>query len=129
MQSSILFLMNNPMVNGAAQAMMRGGPGGHGGFFLGGLMSVLWTVVIVLVVLWVTRNWSTITDKARHTLSSLKGSGGASTAQAPLEVLQLRYAKGEITREEYETVRRDLVGEPASTPAPAPAAEPVTPQA
>lgn len=129
MQSSILFLMDNPMVNGMAngamQGMMRGGHGGPGGFFLSGVMSVLWTVVIVLAVLWVTRNWSMITDKVRHTLSSLKGSGVAATAQAPLEVLQLRYAKGEITREEYETIRRDLVGEPT----PAPAAEPVMPQA
>jgi uncharacterized membrane protein len=26
----------------------------------------------------------------------------------PFEVVQMRYARGEITREEYETIRRDL---------------------
>ena len=26
----------------------------------------------------------------------------------PLEVVKMRYARGEITREEYETIRRDL---------------------
>ena len=26
----------------------------------------------------------------------------------PLEVVRMRYARGEITREEYETIRRDL---------------------
>lgn len=30
------------------------------------------------------------------------------TGQTPLEILEARYARGEITREEYEQVRRDL---------------------
>lgn len=128
MQSTMFYLLSNPMSNVAAQGMMRGGPGGHGGgFLLGGLMSVLWTVLIVLAVLWVTRNWASIKDYARRTASSLTPSSGSATSQAPLEILQTRYAKGEITREEYETIRRDLTGEPA--PAPAPAADPVTTQA
>lgn len=132
MQSMILALLNNPMGNAAvqgAQDMMRGAPGrpgGHGGFFLGGLGSMLWTVLIVLAVLWVTRNWDKIKGYASRTASSFK-STSASVAQAPLEILQTRYAKGEITREEYETIRGDLMGEPAAAPAPAP--EPVTPQA
>lgn len=132
MQTMILSLLNNPMGNAAvqgAQGMMRGGPGGHGGpggFFLGGLGSILWTVVIVLAVLWVTRNWDKIKGYASRTASSFQG-GSAVVAQAPLEILQTRYAKGEITREEYETIRRDLVGEPAPVAAPAP--EPVGPQA
>lgn len=28
--------------------------------------------------------------------------------QTPLEILQARYARGEISREEYEALRRDL---------------------
>lgn len=35
------------------------------------------------------------------------GPGGSSRA---LEILQERYAKGEITREQYEEMRRDLAG-------------------
>ncbi len=32
------------------------------------------------------------------------------TLQTPLEVLKSRYVRGEITREEYDEVRRDLAG-------------------
>ncbi len=32
----------------------------------------------------------------------------AQTSQPPLEILKSRYARGEITREEYEQLRRDL---------------------
>jgi putative membrane protein len=112
MQSGLTFLLNGPMGNGPAGQMMRGGHMG-GGFLFGGLMSVLWTVVIVLAVLWVTRNWSSIKGYMQRTASSLQSSTASSaTAQAPLEILQTRYAKGEINREEYESIRRDLVGEP-----------------
>lgn len=34
----------------------------------------------------------------------------AQTSQTPLEILKVRYARGEITREEYDQVRRDLEG-------------------
>ena len=32
------------------------------------------------------------------------------TSQTPAEILKARYARGEITREEYEQVLRDLEG-------------------
>ena len=34
----------------------------------------------------------------------------AQTKQTPLELLKERYARGEITREEYDQMRRDLEG-------------------
>ncbi len=34
----------------------------------------------------------------------------AQTSQTPLETLQARYARGEISREEYDQMRRDLEG-------------------
>lgn len=34
----------------------------------------------------------------------------AQTSQTPLEILKARYASGEIAREEYEQMRRDLEG-------------------
>ena len=37
-------------------------------------------------------------------------SGPAPTSQPSVEVLKARYARGEISREEYEQVRRDLEG-------------------
>jgi putative membrane protein len=35
-------------------------------------------------------------------------SGPAQTSQTPVEILRARYARGEITRDEYEQMRRDL---------------------
>jgi uncharacterized membrane protein len=34
----------------------------------------------------------------------------AQTSQTPVEILKVRYARGEIIREEYDQVRRDLEG-------------------
>ncbi len=36
--------------------------------------------------------------------------GPSLTSQAPLEILKARYVRGEITREEYDQMRRDLEG-------------------
>jgi putative membrane protein len=36
--------------------------------------------------------------------------GPTQTKQTPLELLKARYARGEISREEYEQVRRELEG-------------------
>ncbi len=80
------------------------GPGmmgwGWGGFspWWGVAMILFWLLVIVgivLLVLWLFRQ-------------------GAPTAAGPigerraLEILRERYARGEITRDEYEQMRRDL---------------------
>ena len=34
----------------------------------------------------------------------------AQTSQTPLEILKARYVRGEISREEYEQMRRELEG-------------------
>jgi putative membrane protein len=34
--------------------------------------------------------------------------GPAQSGQTPLEILKARYARGEISREEYDQMRRDL---------------------
>jgi putative membrane protein len=105
MQEGMIYLLNGPLGGG----MMRGGPGG---FFLGGLLSVVWTALLVLLVLWIVRNWSGITAALRRTASTIQSSSPATGAtQTPLEIVQTRYAKGEISREEYEAIRRDLLGE------------------
>ena len=36
--------------------------------------------------------------------------GPAQTRQTPAEILKARYARGEISREEYEQIRQDLEG-------------------
>ncbi len=40
----------------------------------------------------------------------LTQSGPAQTGQTPIEILKARFARGEITREEYEQMHRDLEG-------------------
>ena len=42
--------------------------------------------------------------------SQFNQSGPAQTEQTPLELLKERYARGEISRDEYEQTRRDLEG-------------------
>lgn len=129
MQSEMLILLNKPFeggpVGGPAGGMMRGGH--PGGFFLGGLSTAIWAALIVLLVLWIIRNWSSpknpITNFTRRAASAIQANTSpVSNTQTPLQILQARYAKGEVNREEYEAIRRDLVGEPVSPPVPAPAA-------
>jgi putative membrane protein len=36
--------------------------------------------------------------------------GSAPTSQSPVEILKARYARGEISREEYDQILRDLEG-------------------
>jgi len=142
MQAVTTFFANRPpeggqvagQVAGPMGNMMRGGhPGGHfGGFFFGGLITAVWAALIVLLVLWIVRNWSNpnnpLTSFARRAVATVKSSSVlAPAAQTPLEIVQTRYAKGEINREEYEMIRRDLTGEaPAVSSDPVPSA-PVSP--
>ncbi len=132
MQSAMLILLNKPFEGGPGGDMMRGGH--PGGFFLGGLMgglfTAVWTAIIVLLVLWIVRHWSSprnpITAFTRRAMSAVQASNSAvSSTQTPLEILQTRYAKGEINREEYEAIRRDLVGEAIPIQMPPAAAPPV----
>ena len=78
------------------------GPGmmrGHGwrwgfGMGLGGLaMLAFWGVLIVGVVLFVR---------------VLGGDTGHRWQRTPIDILKRRYAAGEITREQYEAMRKDL---------------------
>ena len=76
------------------------GPGfGRGYFFspwLGILMMLFWVLVIAGVGL-------LILSFIRHPITA-PGPGGSRA----LEILKERYAKGEITREQYEEMRRDI---------------------
>jgi len=77
--------------------------GGHwGGGFLGPIfMIVVLAVVIALVVMLVRRLGDT---PGRH-----DGHPGARHRQTPLDILEERFARGEVEREEFEE-RRKLLG-------------------
>jgi len=87
------------------------GPGMMGGFGMHGfgnqfgfgfnpfgaiLLFVFWALIIggiVLIVVWAARQ---------------SGSYAAGSNRRPLDILKERYARGELTREQYEEIRRDL---------------------
>jgi putative membrane protein len=75
---------------------MMGDWGGWGwGMGFGGIFMILFWVLIVLGIVALVK-W----------LSSAGGSGRS--GKSALEILKERYAKGEINREQYEQMRRDL---------------------
>ena len=66
---------------------------GTWGLGMGFFMLVFWAVVIVALVYGV--RW-------------LAAQGRSRQSESPLDIAKRRYAAGEITREEFETLRRDL---------------------
>jgi putative membrane protein len=74
------------------------GFGMMGGFGLIGLLFNLLIIVgIVLLIVWAVK---------RFTGGSLNINQGAN--QSPRDILQARYARGEITREQYQQMLQDL---------------------
>jgi putative membrane protein len=66
--------------------------------FFGGWMIIVWVLIIGLIV------WGVIA-LVRHT-----GSGPTSSSNRnPLDIAKERYAKGEISKEEFERIKKDLV--------------------
>ena len=76
---------------------MMGGYGGYGGF--GMIIWIIILIAIVALVVWLVR--STVPTGMHHTLPR-RSSG--------LEVLEERYARGEINRDEYLEKKKDLGG-------------------
>jgi len=83
--------------------MMGGGMGGFGGLgLIGGLLGLIINigviVGIIVLVVWAVRKFSS---------NGLNLNQGVST-QSPREILQTRYARGEITRDQYQEMLSDL---------------------
>lgn len=64
----------------------------HNGMFGG--MHVIWWLIWIAVLVWF--------------LFLPSGRRGMIRKETPLEILQRRYARGEITKEEYEEARKTL---------------------
>jgi len=79
---------------------------------MGGGMTWFWLLMmlfgllvfagIILLAVWAIARFA---GSERQTSSTTSGS-----PEDPLTILQRRYARGEITREEYERIRSDLKG-------------------
>ncbi|HHI77021.1 MAG TPA: SHOCT domain-containing protein [Gammaproteobacteria bacterium] len=68
---------------------------GHG-FFGGGFMWIFW-ILLILVIVWAVRAGLNSGD-----------SGSSRDQRTPLEILKERYARGEIDRETFERMKKDL---------------------
>ena len=75
--------------------MMWDGHDGMGWWMLWG--SILWVVFIVAIVAVAAR----LSGDGRPTT-------GSPEPEAPLDIARRRYASGELSREEFEQIRRDL---------------------
>jgi len=86
---------------------MMGGFGGFGGFGLIGIVLNLAITVglivgLVLLIAWLWRR----VNPGGQTLAAPQNQVGA--VASPREILQMRYARGEITREQYQQMLADL---------------------
>ncbi len=83
---------------------MQGFGFGWGGMIFGGLMMLLfWGVVIALIVLAVRA----LSRPGSGQVTPSAGSSGQAPDQA-LEILRERYARGEISKDEFNSMRQDL---------------------
>ena len=81
---------------------MMNGFGFGGGNLLGGLIGLIFNLAIivgiVLLIIWAVKRFTGGTAN----LNQFSGS------QPPREILQARYARGEITRDQYQQMLQDL---------------------
>ena len=81
--------------------MMGGGMMGGFGLF-GGLIGLIFNLLIivgiVVLVVWAVKRFSGGSLNSNQIFGS----------QSPREILQARYARGEITREQYQQMLQDL---------------------
>ncbi len=69
--------------------------------------SGLWGAAMAL---WMLLFWTAVIGGIVWLISALRPREAAVGPEDPLETLRRRYARGEITREQYEEMRRDLEG-------------------
>lgn len=75
------------------------GPGMMGAYGFMWLMPIFWIVILGLII------WAIVAVVGRSGESRGQGTPGTDSA---LEILKQRYARGEISKEEYEQKRKDL---------------------
>lgn len=91
--------------------MMGGGMmGGYGpGFGSFGLVGLLFNIAIVIgivvLVVWAVRQFNRPNNSGSQTASPNDIAGATPSAR---EILDIRYARGELTREEYQNILGDI---------------------
>ncbi|XUW99992.1 MAG: SHOCT domain-containing protein [Dehalogenimonas sp.] len=85
--------------------MMYGwGPGWYGGFGGGWFMLLFWIVLIGLIV------WGifALTRHGRFGQMHMHSGGCCSTDSSTLDIARERYARGEISKDQFEILKKDL---------------------
>lgn len=72
------------------------------GFAFGWLITIALVVALALSAIWLVRRIGSHAPAGAH-------GNFSSSGESAMEALQLRYARGEITREQYLQMRDDLV--------------------
>jgi len=90
---AMLFAFSSP--NGYG---MMGGMGYGGTALLAGVVLIVAIVIIVLIILFARPSDSSY---SQHQYPPVQ-------AKSPIQVLEQRYAQGELTREQYQLMRSDL---------------------
>jgi putative membrane protein len=78
---------------------------GFGFFGIGMLLMGLFWILVIGGVVWLV---VALVRGSQGRSASQVLTPGASTGQTPLDILKARYAKGEVTKEQFEEMKRDL---------------------
>jgi putative membrane protein len=81
---------------------MMGGWSGYGGFGFGLLHLIIWTAILIAIVAFVVWAVRAVAVPEMHYAQPRRSPG--------LEVLEERYARGEINRDEYLQKKKDIGG-------------------
>jgi len=84
---------------------MMGGPWMSGGWGMMGMMLIWPILLLVLVVLCVV---GAVWFAQSASRSATPSAGAGATGESPLDILKRRYAGGEITKEQFEEMRKAL---------------------
>ncbi len=83
-----------------APALRSGASAGVNGFGYGGIFSIIFWIVIIVLGVWLVGSLVSRTNS--------QPPANLPPTESALDILKKRYAHGEITKEQFEEMRRDL---------------------
>lgn len=91
-------MVNCPLEYGGGYGMMGSGMMGYGWPIVGWVFMVLLWAALILLVIWLYKQIRGPDTEAKE----------AQETENPLDILKKRYAKGEISREEFTERKKDI---------------------